>query len=83
LCQNYPNPFNPVTNIKYSIPENSFVELKIYNILGQEIKTLVNEFKNAGNYMVVFNGSDLPSGIYFYKINYKNASIVKRMLLIK
>ena len=83
LCQNFPNPFNPVTNIRYSIPENSFVELKIYNVLGQEIKTLVNEFKNAGNYMVVFNGSDLPSGIYFYKINYKNVNIVKRMLLIK
>ncbi len=83
LYQNFPNPFNPITTIRYSIPENSFVELKIFNILGQEIKTLVNEFKNAGNYVISFDASSLSSGIYFYRINNNNHTILKKMLLIK
>ena len=83
LYQNYPNPFNPVTNIRFTIPENSFVELKIYNILGQEIKSLINEYKNAGAYIIAFDASNLPSGIYYYKINYKDVNVVKKMLLIK
>ena len=66
LHQNYPNPFNPVTNIKYQIPKLSFVLLKVFNILGNEISTLVNEKKPVGTYMVEFDATRLPSGVYFY-----------------
>ncbi len=68
LSQNYPNPFNPSTNIKYTIISPLFVSLKIYDVLGNEIATLVNEIKPAGTYEVVFNASDYPSGIYFYRL---------------
>lgn len=68
LEQNYPNPFNPITNIKYSIPKESFVTIKVYDFLGKEIKTLVNERKPTGNYSVIFNASNLPSGVYFYRM---------------
>ncbi len=68
LFQNYPNPFNPVTIIKYNISEQSRVELKIYNILGKEIRSLVNEVQQAGSYSIEFNGSGLGSGVYFYRI---------------
>ncbi len=72
LAQNYPNPFNPSTTIKYSIPEQSYVTLKVYDILGREVGTLVNEEKPAGNYEVEFNpvsgNQHLASGIYFYQI---------------
>ena len=83
LSQNYPNPFNPVTKINYSIAKQGFVTLKIYDILGREIKTLVNEVKTPGNYIVEFNGSEFSSGVYFYKIQSDNFSRVKRMVLIK
>lgn len=83
LNQNYPNPFNPVTNIKYGLPEDIFVTIKIYDILGREVKTLVNEFKNAGSYIVSFNGIEFTSGIYFYRIQAGNFVSVKRMVLIK
>jgi len=83
LNQNYPNPFNPVTNIKYDLPKDVFVKIKIYDLLGREIKTLVNEFKQAGSYLVSFNGSEFASGIYFYKIQAGNFIQVKRMMLIK
>ncbi len=83
LSQNYPNPFNPITNIKYDLPKDIFVSIKIYDMLGREIKTLVNEFKNAGSYVVSFNGSELASGIYFYRIQAGNFASVKRMVLIK
>ncbi|MCX6165276.1 MAG: T9SS type A sorting domain-containing protein [Ignavibacteriae bacterium] len=90
LKQNYPNPFNPITNIKYDLPKDIFVTVKIYDLLGREIKTLVNEFKNAGSYLVSFNGSELASGIYFYRIQVVdptgragNFVQVKRMVLIK
>ncbi len=83
IYQNYPNPFNPITNIRFSIPENNLVELKVFNVFGQEILNLVNEYKNAGDYIVSFDASNFPSGIYYYGINYKNVSIVKKMLLIK
>ncbi len=66
LEQNYPNPFNPVTTIKYQIPEISFVTLKVYDVLGNEIATLVSEEKPAGSYEINFNSSNLSSGIYFY-----------------
>ena len=68
LEQNYPNPFNPSTKIKFSIPQSSDVVLKVYDILGNEIETLVNEEKPAGKYEVEFNASDLPSGVYFYRL---------------
>ena len=68
LSQNYPNPFNPVTNIKYQIPELSFVTIKVYDALGKEVATLVNEEKAAGSYEVEWNAATLPSGIYFYRI---------------
>lgn len=83
LSQNYPNPFNPITNIKYDLPKDIFVTIKIYDMLGREIKTLVNEFKNAGSYVVSFNGSELASGIYFYRIQAGDFASVKRMVLIK
>jgi hypothetical protein len=88
LGQNYPNPFNPVTVIRYSIPSNvksqtSDVRLIVYNMLGMETKTLVNETQHAGNYEIEFNASDLASGIYFYKLEVGKFSDVKRMVLVK
>ncbi len=83
LAQNYPNPFNPVTSIKYQIPKNTFVTIKIYDILGKEVRTLVNEVKSAGNYSIMFDASSLSSGVYFYKISAGEFSDVKRMVLIK
>jgi|WetSurMetagenome_2_1015567.scaffolds.fasta_scaffold64583_2 photosystem II stability/assembly factor-like uncharacterized protein len=83
LFQNYPNPFNPITNIKFDIPKDVFVTIKIYDLLGREIKTLVNEFKNAGSFIVSFNGSEFASGVYFYRIQAGNFVSVKRMVLIK
>jgi hypothetical protein len=68
LEQNYPNPFNPTTAIKYEIPKEGFVNVKIYNSLGQEVATLINEKQNAGSYIVEFDASDLSSGVYFYKL---------------
>ena len=83
LYQNYPNPFNPSTKISYSIPKLGFVTLKVYDILGREVGNLVNEEKNAGNYEVEFNGNNLSSGIYIYKLQVGNYHSVKKMLLIK
>ncbi|MEO8399177.1 MAG: T9SS type A sorting domain-containing protein [Ignavibacteriaceae bacterium] len=83
LSQNYPNPFNPTTKIEYSIPKTSFVKLKVYDILGKEVITLVNEEKSIGNYSIEFNGNNLSSGIYFYKIQAGNYSSVKKIILLK
>jgi hypothetical protein len=83
LKQNYPNPFNPITNIKFDLPKDIFVTIKIYDIIGREIKILVNEFKQAGSYLISFNGSELASGIYFYRIQAGSFVSVKRMVLIK
>jgi hypothetical protein len=83
LSQNYPNPFNPATNIKYQIAKNNFVTLKIYDILGKEIMTLVNERQSTGLYEIQFDGSKLSSGIYFYKLTSGDFSDVKSMILIK
>lgn len=83
LYQNYPNPFNPSTKISFSTPEFGLVTLKIYDISGKEIKTLVNEYKNPGYYDVTFKNDNLSSGIYFYKLNINNFSFVKKMFLIK
>ncbi len=89
MKQNYPNPFNPYTIIKYSIPNNALdlrpsnVQLKVYDILGKEIATLVNEVKSAGTHEVKFNASSLTSGIYFYKIRAGNFLETKKMILLK
>ncbi len=83
LSQNYPNPFNPSTSIKYSIPSASQVTLKVYDVLGNEVATLVNEEKNAGSYDIQFNASELSSGIYFYTINAGNFSATKKLMLMK
>ena len=83
LYQNFPNPFNPVTKINYSIPKQCLVILKVIDILGKEIKTLINEVKSPGNYLVEFNGSEFSSGVYFYKIQANDFSDVKKMILIK
>ncbi|MEJ2615268.1 MAG: T9SS type A sorting domain-containing protein [Ignavibacteriaceae bacterium] len=83
LEQNYPNPFNPTTSIKYSIASRQFVELKIFNVLGQEIQTLINEEKSAGSYQIEFNAADLSSGVYFYRIHAGSFNQVRKMLLIK
>jgi hypothetical protein len=83
LLQNYPNPFNPVTNIKFQIPKDGFVSLKVYDITGREITKLVNEVKQAGSYTVTFNGSNFASGVYFYRIQIGDFVQVKKMMLIK
>ena len=83
LYQNYPNPFNPSTTIKYQIPELSFVTIKVYDVLGNEITTLVNEEKSIGSYEVEFNATNLPSGIYFYKIQAGSFVETKKMTLLK
>ncbi len=83
LNQNYPNPFNPETIISFSLPKQEYTTLKIYDILGKEIKTLVSGSLVAGNYSVKFNASYLPSGIYFYKLESGSFSNVKKMTLIR
>ena len=83
LYQNYPNPFNPRTVIRYSLSENQNTSLKIYDVLGNEVVSLVNEKQNSGSYNIEFDGTNLPSGIYFYKITSGKYSAVKRMVLIK
>ena len=83
LCQNYPNPFNPSTKISYSLKEPSKVELIVYDILGREVKFLVNKNQNAGNYNINFNAGDLSSGIYFYKLKIGNKVMIKKMVLLK
>lgn len=83
LLQNYPNPFNPVTKINFAIPKNEFVNIKVYDVLGREIMTLVNEKMNAGYYEFSFDGSSLSSGMYFYKMTTNSYSDIKRMVLVK
>ena len=88
LSQNYPNPFNPTTNIKYQIAKNSFVTLKVYDILGKEITTLVNEKLQPGEYEVQFPNVQvanvqLPSGVYFYKLVAGDFSETRKMILLK
>jgi len=83
LDQNFPNPFNPNTLIKYSIPKSSQVSLKIFNTLGQEMESLVNEEKQAGTYEVNWNASNLQSGVYFYRIQAGSFIETKKMILLK
>ena len=83
LAQNYPNPFNPTTIISWQSPEDGLQTLKIYDILGKEVKTLVNEYRMAGKYEIKFDGSNLASGIYYYKITMGKHTRVRKMILIK
>ncbi|MEJ5261604.1 MAG: M14 family zinc carboxypeptidase [Ignavibacterium sp.] len=85
LEQNYPNPFNPATMISFSIPNGvrNLVSLKVYDILGNEVATLVNEYKEAGTYKVEFDATDLPSGLYLYKLTTGNYTAVRKMMVIK
>ena len=83
LSQNFPNPFNPITTINYTIPKTSNVSIKLFNILGEEIATLVNETKNAGNYSILFNAIGLSSGIYFYQIKTNDFIATRKFTLTK
>ncbi|MDP3683791.1 MAG: T9SS type A sorting domain-containing protein, partial [Ignavibacteria bacterium] len=83
LEQNYPNPFNPSTIIEYQLPSNAFVVLKVFDILGREVETLINEHQNEGNHFVQFNASDLLSGVYFYKIEAGTYYDTKKLLLLR
>jgi hypothetical protein len=83
LMQNYPNPFNPATSLQYTIGSRQFVTIKIYDVLGNEISILVNEFKPAGTYQINFNASEQPSGIYFYQLTAGNFTATKKMIYLK
>jgi len=80
---NYPNPFNPATTISYTLPEDGKVQIKVFDVLGREVTTLIDNFTSKGTHNVEWNGSDYASGIYFYTITFKNQSINKKMLMIK
>jgi hypothetical protein len=83
LEQNYPNPLNPSTEIKYSVKDDGIVQLRIFNMLGQEVKTLLNEYRTAGNYSVRFDAVNLASGVYFYQLESGEFSEIKKMILIR
>lgn len=83
LSQNYPNPFNPVTRINFSIPKNGLVQIRVYDLTGREVQTLLNEMKTSGEYSINFNGSSLSSGVYFYKLITNEFVETKKMILIK
>jgi len=83
LSQNYPNPFNPSTVIKYQVPQNSFVNINVYDLLGNQIRTLVREEKAAGSYELKFDASNMPSGVYFYSIQAGAFTQTKKMILLR
>jgi hypothetical protein len=83
LEQNYPNPFNPSTKIKYEVVDKSFVTIKVYDVIGREVATLVNGEQSTGTYQVEFNASILPSGVYFYQLKTGNYLETKKMMLLK
>jgi len=83
LSQNYPNPFNPSTIISYQLPKNSLVTLKIYDVLGRQVATLVNGREPAGSHSVSFNGDRLSSGVYFYRLVAGGYTSVRKMILVK
>jgi hypothetical protein len=83
LAQNYPNPFNPSTQIGYSIPKESFVSLKVYNLMGQEVASLVSNQQSAGSYSIPFDASHLSSGVYMYRLQAGSSVEVKRMMFVK
>ena len=83
LEQNYPNPFNPSTHIKFQIPESGFASLKVFDVSGREVATLINEVKRAGNYEIRFNAEGFSSGIYIYQLVSGSFALSKKMLLLK
>jgi len=83
LNQNYPNPFNPSTTIKFFLPKSEFIDLKIYNVLGQEVKRLIGQKLNAGVYQYQFDGTDLTSGIYYYQLVAGEFRELKKMILLR
>jgi hypothetical protein len=83
LNQNYPNPFNPNTVISYALPISSNVKISVYNAIGETVQILENGFREAGNYTVSFNASNIPTGIYFYRIEAGTFSQVRKMMLLK
>jgi hypothetical protein len=83
MAHNYPNPFNPITTIEYSIPTAGDVKLAVYDLMGRETAVLVNGYRNAGTYSAMWNGSDVPSGVYFYRLTAGSLSSVSRMILMK
>jgi hypothetical protein len=83
LAQNYPNPFNPTTRIKYAVQKDGFVNLSVYNILGEKVADVVNEIQKAGVYEVTFDASNLSSGMYIYRIKVNNFEDVKKMMIMK
>ncbi|MCL4548579.1 MAG: T9SS type A sorting domain-containing protein [Bacteroidetes bacterium] len=83
VMQNYPNPFNPTTKIKYELPRSSFVTLKVFDIIGREVKVLVNAQESAGSHEVVFDANNFPSGVYIYRLTAESFADTKKMLLIK
>jgi hypothetical protein len=83
LYQNYPNPFNPTTTINYSLPKAGNMKLTVYNAIGSKVATIVNKYKPAGNYSVQFNGNNLASGIYFYRLESGTFSVTKKFILLK
>ena len=88
LSQNYPNPFNPVTTIDYSVPTRTHVSIEVFNVLGQRVRTLVNEMKSAGEYRIEWNGSDeaglsVSTGVYLYRFQAGDVEQTKKMLLLK
>lgn len=83
LQQNYPNPFNPTTNISYSVSKPSYVSIILYDLLGREVSKIVNEYKSTGNYTIVFDGSVLSSGIYFYQMKANDFIETKKMILLR
>lgn len=83
LAQNYPNPFNPSTKISYALQSPELVTLRVFDVLGREVATLVNQYQSAGNHTVSFNASSLASGMYFYKLEAGSFQSIKKMMLLK
>jgi len=83
LEQNYPNPFNPTTNIQFTIPQASDVKLTVYNILGQQVMTVVNEFRQAGTHTAIVDAQNLSSGMYIYRLDAGSVQLNRKMMLIK
>jgi len=83
LSQNYPNPFNPTTKIRYSVPGSEIVQIKVFDVLGKEIKTLLNEYKQTGTYEIEFDASNLTSGVYFYQLSAGIFVETKKMILLR
>jgi len=83
LEQNYPNPFNPTTEIMFTLPSRQNISLKVYNIFGREVAVLINEVKEPGKYTVTFNANDLPSGLYFYKLQTVKFANTRKLVVLK